>query len=230
MELLLAIAIAAVLVTLGTVGSKSIRARADDVRCLGNLRQSGQAVLNYLNDRNGAFFPKKYWFQYNTYRPSSNRGMREYFNIDPDLDLTDARLHVDTILTCPAMIRRYPTLKDSAFRRGYGINYYLFQTVDEKETASFRNLRNVPSLPSMWVLADGALGAPLGAENPTPKEPLGSINDNTAYHAVQCMTHPHSGKRTHFFFFDGHVAGMTQEEIRDVPSRRNFWGSRDLSN
>src|SRR5690606_37857512 len=117
--------------------------------CVANLRSSGQAILNYLNDQNGKFFPKKYWFQYNSYRASTNRGMREYFNVEPDLTPSDPRLWVDTMLTCPAVLRKYTNFANTMFRRGYGINYYLLLTVDEKPISGFKNFRAIPNPAAM---------------------------------------------------------------------------------
>lgn len=228
MELLLAIAIIAVLVTLGVSVNSSLRMRADDTKCIANLRQCGEAILAYLHDHNGRFLPKKYWFQYSSYRASTtNKGMREYFQVEPDITPMDPSLWVDSMLTCPAMIRKYPAIKESQFRRGYGINYHFYMSTDGKDVIpSFKNIRAVPSLSRMWILTDGAVDG--GAERPDAKGLLGSVNENTAYHQREYMPYPHSGKTNHFLFLDGHIEPLTKEQFRDRPHQREFWGNPDI--
>lgn len=227
MELLLAIAIVAVLVTLGVSVGSSVRMKANDTKCMAQLRQSGEAILAYLHDHNGRFLPKKYWFQYSSYRTSTtNKGMREYFQVEPDITPLDPSLWVDSMLTCPAMIRKYPTIKESQFRRGYGINYHFFTTADDKVVPSFKNIRAVPSLSEMWILTDGAVDG--GSEMPDAKGLLGSVNANTAYHQREYIPYPHSGKTNQFLFFDGHIEALTKEQFKNRPRQREFWGNPDL--
>jgi len=225
-ETLVTIGIVATLAMLVLTVSRTVIAKGNEVKCIANLKSSGRAMLNYFQDFDGRFFPKKYWFQYSSYRASSNTGMREYFDVEPDLEITDSRLKVDTMLTCPGMLARYPNVKKDTFRRGYSANYYLFRTVDETKIPSYGNLRSVPKLSALWMLADGAVTG--GADNYQVGGLLGSINDHTAYHPNRYLAFPH-GNRNNFVFFDGHVEGMTKEELLTKRNKAEFWGSTQMT-
>jgi len=225
-ETLVAIGIVATLAMLVLTASRTVIAKGNEVKCIANLKSSGRAMLNYFQDHDGRFFPKKYWFQYSSYRANANTGMREYFDVEPDLDIADSRLKVETMLTCPGILARYPNVKNDAFRRGYGANYYLFRTMDGTQIPSFGNLRSVSKLSKLWMLADGAVAG--GADNYEVGGLLGSINDNTAYHKTQYLTYPH-GNRNNFVFFDGHVEGMTREELLTKRNKAEFWGSTQMA-
>lgn len=234
-EILLVLALVVILLVLLIAVTTTVRDKASDVKCVANLRSCSRAMLNYFQDHNALFFPGKYWFQYPSYYHSvSLRGMREYFGVDADTRLIKPyppQLTVDTMLTCPAMTRLYPQLKDDAFRRGYSVNYYLFRSDGGVPVTGFGGMYNVPKPSSMWMIADGAVpsgAGGAGAENKMANELLGSINRHTAYNATQFLPHPHGGKN-HFAFFDGHVEGLTPEDIKARKDDRGFWGDTSIT-
>lgn len=225
-ELLIVLVIVSALCLFGFSAMQGVRSKGDDTRCIANLRASGLAMLNYLHDSNGRFLPKKYWFQYSSYRASTNRGMREYFGVEADSNPGEVSQEIDTMLTCPSMLRRYPALKNTMFRRGYGINHFLFGTYDEAPVTGFKTLQAIPNISAMWAIADGAVDG--GASNPAARGLLGSINNNTAYHQGNYIPYPH-GSVNHFFFLDGHVEGITKEELLRFVNSREFWGNTSLT-
>lgn len=227
MELLVGLAIVTILSILALTAVQGVRRKGDDARCIANLRSSGLALLTYLNDNNGRFLPKKYWFQYSSYRASTNRGMREYFNVEADSNAGSPSQEIDTVLTCPSMIRHYPALRNTMFRRGFGINYFLFRTDGDLAVNSFKTLQAVPNLSAMWAFTDGAVDG--GASNPAARGLLGSVNNHTAYHQGNYIPYPHSGGVNHFFFLDGHVKGITKEGLREFTNSRDFWGNTALT-
>lgn len=233
-EMLVVTALLAILFVLLFPVTATMRDKADDAKCIANLRNSSRAMLNYFQDQNGRFFPGKYWFQYSSYNPSTSlRGMREYFGVDADTKLTKpyaSQLIVDTMLTCPAMTRLYSNLRDDVFRRGYGVNHYLFRTYDGDPVASFGSIYNVSKPGAMWMISDGAVPSGAGgqgAQNHAAGALLGSINRHTANHATQFLAYPH-GHGNQFAFADGHVERLSADDLKARKDNREFWGDTSI--
>ena len=90
MELVAASAILAVLVGLGSMAYLNGMVAANRVKCLGNQRQIGLALLNYANENDGIFPPT-------THSTGSWRKERSWiFQLDPYLE------NVDEVRICPA--------------------------------------------------------------------------------------------------------------------------------
>ncbi len=230
-ELLVVVALLAVLAALVAGLSGPMRASSHRAKCLHNLRASGQAMLLYFTDHNGNFFPSKNWFQYPSTKSGVNRGMREYFGVySSNYQIADKEFEIDTILTCSAMKAKYPNLYPQGLNRGFGINYYLNakdpnKKYDSGPSADRPNLAGsalrmsaVPNLSAMWILTEAPVNGGL----------LGSTNENTAYHASNFMPYPHEGQQN-VLFFDGHIESMTKEQFLNPPSKREFWGNLTLT-
>lgn len=232
-ELLVTIAIIAILASLSISALGVVRNSADNARCIANLRASGTAMLQYFTDNNGNFFTGKNWFAYPSTKSGPNNGMREYFGIvaenDKNAVITDEIFQRDSILTCPAMKRKYPQLYPQGLNRGYGINYYLQQKDPNKNydglpsserpllAGSYQKVTNVPRPSAMWILT----------ETPVNNELLGSLNDNTASYGEKYLSLPHNGKQN-AFFLDGHITALTVDDFMNPPNPRYFWGSSKL--
>jgi len=226
-ELLIVIAIIAVLAALLFGASKSVQGSAQNSKCLNNLRASGQAMIVYFTERNGNLFANKNWFQYPSWKSGVNNGMREYFGvISNNTDITAPEFVHDSVLTCPAMKSKYPDIYPQALNRGFAVNYYLYQkdpssaydslSSDKRPllAGSPQRMSGVPKLSAMWILTEGAVNGGL----------LGYINEGTAEHAKDFLSAPHNG-RQNVFFFDGHIESLTKEQFRNPKSKREFWGN-----
>ncbi len=222
-ELIVAILIVGILVVLGVSGISAVRSRANDAKCLSNLRTSGQAILSFIHDNHGRFLETSSWFAYASNYPSRNRSMRDYFGVGHNsAAITDPVFLHDTVLTCPAMKAKYPQLYPSALNRGFGINYYLYlkDYNANKDIPGPRRIQNVPSLPAMMLLTDASVNGGL----------LGSLNENNVGSATKkhYLPLPHRG-RQHVVFFDGHLESYALENFQKPQSRRNFWGNLNFT-
>lgn len=232
-ELLVTIAIIAILAALSMGGLAAVKNSADNARCIANLKASGFAMLQYFADNDGNFFTSKNWFQYPSTKKGVNHGMREYFGIvaenDKDAKITDDIFLRDSILTCPAMKRKYPQLYPQGLNRGYGINYYLQQKDPHSKydgqpsserpllEGSYQRAMNIPR-PSATLLL---------TEAPVNNILLGSVSDDTAKYGEKYLSLPHNGKQN-AIFFDGHITALTVDDFMNPPNPRYFWGSSKL--
>ena len=231
-ELLIVISVVAIMAVLGAGALSSARKASDDTRCVANLRAASQAMLNYFHDRDGWFFPGKNWFQYPSTKPEPNSGMRDYFGVtQTTYEIYDSSLFYDTVISCPAMKRKYPDLYPQALNRGHAINYMLnIKDADKKYDSGpskdrpklaggYHRLSNVPTPSRMWILSDSSLNGGL----------LGSTSRLTAEAANgKYLPMPHSGETQNIIFLDGHVERITREQFRNPPHKRDFWGDTTI--
>lgn len=224
-ELLAAVVIVGILVSLLVTGGQKARSAADSAKCLANLRASGHAMLQYFQDNNTEFFPGKNWFQYPSTKAKPNSGMLDYFwpgSVSPTENAaTGERFRQDTILTCPAMKRKYPHLYPQSLNRGFAINYYLNQknpsNSSENLSGAPQRLMNVSRPSAMWILTEAPVNGGL----------LGSLNENAASHADNFMSLPHGG-RQNVCFLDGHIESLDREAFVNPSNPRAFWGNLNL--
>jgi len=221
-ELLAVIAVFTVLIALLMVGVQKARSAADNARCVSNLRASGNAILQYFQDNNGAFFPEKNWFVYPSSKARPNSGMLDYFWPAPLASsanaATDPVFKRDTILTCPAMKRKYPDLYPQALNRGYAINYYLNAVISGTPVVgSPQRLINVSKPSAMLMLTESPINGGL----------LGSLNDGAASHGDKYLPLPHGG-RQNAIFMDGHIESLSVDDFAHPPNPRAFWGNLNL--
>lgn len=221
-ELLAVVAVFTVLIALLMVGIQKARLAAGNARCVSNLRASGNAILQYFQDNNGAFFPEKNWFVYPSSKARPNSGMLDYFWPAPlgssANAATDPTFNRDTILTCPAMKQKYPALYPQALNRGYAINYYLNTVVSGTPVdGSPQRLINVSKPSAMLMLTESPVNGGL----------LGSINDGAASHGDKYLPLPHGG-RQNAIFMDGHIESLSVDHFVHPPNPRAFWGNLNL--
>lgn len=231
-ELLIVISIVTIVALLGAGALSSARRSSDDARCVANLRSASQAMLNYFNDRDGWFFPGKNWFQYPSTKPEPNSGMRDYFGVtQTTLDIYDSSLHYDTVITCPAMKRKYPDLYPQALNRGHAINYMLnikdanrsYDSLPSNQrpklAGGYYRLSNVENPARMWILSDSSVNGGL----------LGSTSMGTAESGNgKYLPMPHTGETQNIVFLDGHVERITREGFQKPRNKRDFWGDTTI--
>lgn len=78
-ELLIVIAIIAILASMLLPALKSAREKAKEINCKGNLKQQGVAFVNYMDDYNGFISPR---CQAGSQAPSWQDNLGEYLNIE----------------------------------------------------------------------------------------------------------------------------------------------------
>jgi len=224
MELLVAVAIVAVLaaILLPTLGA--MRSRSESTRCVHNLRQIGVAVLAHARDRNG-LLPDM-----GAYVSTKARDLE--YTLLPYLGypLGASDYEHDTVFTCPSAWKKTPTR--TPMRRTYGINRYATSSrinqpddFDKIKDHIPLRLQNVKSPSSMALFMDGAPRA--GAT----EEATYYVDQNYARLSPDRIptSFVHAGT-LNVVFFDGHVAPISEEYARRELSERKstthpFWGS-----
>lgn len=211
LELTLALAIAGVLLVLLTLSFRSFSRLSDDTRCLNHLRTIGQQSLLYFSERNGNLFPTWNWFRDDTFLA--------LLAVTPPH--SGVKSHKDTVFTCPAFKKEYPTYFPSSLNRCYSINYYAhyFRPGDQQgsnalpDPADWRrlfpgNLRNVRNPFKMWMFMDAARST--------------GIFTYYNHGHIPYMGQPHNHK-AQAVFFDGHIEPVVPERLSQ-PGSSDFWG------
>lgn len=213
-ETIVAVSIVVLLAALVFSVTGNIQSRSDRLRCQANLRATGIATITYITDRNGALLPSKHWFS----RVSSQGGMRDYL-MDP-AQAYSGEYNIDTILTCDAIKRIDPGSFPSFMNRGYSLNRFMLAkdpatSYDKNESerpplpGGPLNLANIPNPSTMWMFMDTGR--------------LYATNIPMNYEPYQ-LFFPHNEK-TNLVFADLHVASMTENELSNPASLREFWGN-----
>jgi prepilin-type processing-associated H-X9-DG protein/prepilin-type N-terminal cleavage/methylation domain-containing protein len=206
-ELLVVIAVIAILAALLLPALHRSKASAQRIRCVSNLRQLGLAVHLYWDDNGGNCFRKSgaltnqgqlYWFGWIGDGPE---GQREF---DASQGVLFPYLRGRGVELCPAFDYLSPRvkLKANGASYGYGYNDYL-STGPQKPPVPVSRILN-PSRTAL--LADAAQintwQAPASVENPMLEEWY-YIDD---YDPSQPNGHFRHGQRGNVVFADGHVA------------------------
>ena len=208
-ELLVVLGLIAVLCVLLFSGLRSVRASADNVRCVSNLRSIGRQSLVFFQENNGNLLPVWYWQAYEPFLTT--------LGMDPPYG-GPASKH-DSLLTCPAFKKTYSKIFPSELNRSYSANRWAHQFDPYSQQALGINvplkpgsLVNIAKPSAMWMFMEGA------------RADWGVI---TYYNLnmKNSMGHPHQGGKTgNAVFFDGHVEVVTPDML-DQPSKSDFWGA-----
>lgn len=189
-ELIVVIAIVAVLAALLIPAVGRVRASANEAKCISNLRQIGAANLAFANDNNGEIAAgghwTNYWWMYQ---------IREYMEGSEDLD------NFIGIMVCPADETEGwgdPPAGYEIQRRSYGVNNFLTQSVDGVNTG--KTLVSIP-FPAKTVYAGD-----------TGRSPADSNWIAGADYWLGVSGDRHQG-RINYVFLDGHVAGFDAETL-----------------
>jgi len=208
-ELLAVIAVIAVLFMISIPALQKIRESSDNATCVSNLRRTGAAALLYFAERDGKLLPQWTWFV-----PADE--FCEYLGITGS-DLGSLSYH-DTVLTCPAIKKKFPSLYPSMWNRGYSVNIYTHcynpnqqQAGEPADTLFPGNLKNIPKPSAMWMFMDGAVN-PLG----------GFVFTYHGYGTTPYASAPHAGKQN-AVFFDNHVEPVETNTLMRSHSDP-FWG------
>ena len=226
-QLLVAIAIVAILAALLFPAVKSARAQADAARCLGNLRQLGMAGQAFFNDHNGRLFPSMFWYNPSTH--PTDPGMRDYVGISNEFALSD---HRSTVFSCPSLLSKFVSTGADRLKRTYSLNFYAHAVNVRKRNDPNPAVRNALQFPGtthriaerskMWMLTDGISVSVPTANFGTYITPDDSGIDHAFF--------PHNGRQL-AVFFDGHAAAMDAALFKKTaPAQERtayeaFWGT-----
>lgn len=211
MELAVATVILVVLATLVVAVSSEASRKADNLKCLSNLRILANAGRLFANDFNGNFTHRRFMHDaafLNNTTQTPEPGLREYAG------RPQRSVGVDTVFTCPILQKHYPVTR-YAENRNYVINRF---ATSDYASATFK-FSTVPQPSAMAYLMDG----------PMPdKEADGYA---FATHIVPgdatTLLAPHGGQNF-VVFVDGHAEGLTREQILAFTAKSAFWRGDNL--
>lgn len=226
LQLLVVIALIAILAVLLLSGIGSIRDRANDVRCVSNLRQLGLASLTFMTENNGRLFPSMFWYNPSTH--PTDRGMRDYVGM---VAVPPAGSRKATVFTCPALQDKFASSGADPMQRTYGVNFYAHAVnvaYRNDPNPAVRNALQFPGIllniayPSkMWMITESYPLAGAGNFSTYIRPGAGDIGRTFS---------PHS-KCQNAVFFDGHVSKMDMTLFTDSSTPQNkteydaFWGT-----
>ena len=205
-ELLVVVAIIAVLAALLLPALTRSTASAQRIKCVGNLRQLGLAAQLYWDDNSGHAFQYRgaatnggdlYWFGW---LARGSEGTRAF---DPTLGALYPYLGGRGVEICPALnyAMQHFKRKATGAAYGYGYNLYLSAPVDQPP----RSISRISRPTETAVLADAAQintwQPPASANNPMLEEWY-YVDDNTA----QPNGHFRHSHQANVVFCDGHAA------------------------
>lgn len=211
LELLVALAIVAALVSLGLIGAGSFVRRAQEAKCQGNLRQAGAALFAYAADHNMRLLLFSYkdagsslsWYEYLSGHVTADHKYSST-RVGP------AYLQPSDSLVCPAFT---PKRYDNASRK----NTYGSRVRDLNDPASFSPpdlstqsagvvLSAVESPGSYWLLSD--------SYHRDKKSQIYIVQRTASSVAGMHFRHQN---RAHILYADGHVKAEDFETMSTLP-------------
>lgn len=205
-ELLMVLAVIAVLAGLLLPAVGRSRLAAHRVRCVSNLHQLGLAAQMYWDDNQGRAFPylvgptntgRIYWFGW-IENDSAGEGNRLF---DPEPGALYPYLAGRGVETCPALDYLSPKFKLKATGAAYGYGYNLSLSPPNKPTASVTQITRPAEV---VLLADAAqvndFQAPASPEQPMIEE-FYYVSTN----ATERTAHFRHQQSANAVFCDGHV-------------------------
>ncbi len=209
MELLVVIAVTAILLLLSLVGMRLVRERLQETRSVTNLRLMAPALIGYVNDHagrlpEGAFSPTlngvkvKYWFNALDY----------YMGGDDYLPTGMAKGERPAWQNCPAKVFRKPVLYyNGGVGVGYGWNHSFFGYTQSwyPEKLGWGSRMSEVELPARTII--------IGTSEDNPDA------TDVARHVVVYPSATGASRRFHgrglYLFLDGHVEALTPTEAID---------------
>lgn len=224
-ELLVVIAIVAVLAILSIMGLGRIRAAADKANSARNLAQFQTANVSYAADHNGNFVPIRAndedgkttrWFQDEAY-------LANLFG--EVLDTSGKQLSTYPLeILDPKVVRARREEYDRVFA-SYGMNDTTLLLGGEPGLKSFHSMNRMPD-PSRSMAFSTAIDFRVTYNARFNWKLKDQIDSRKAPGSVGAMAYRHNDKAL-VVYFDGHVAEMSQGDIKEIDSNRGksnpFW-------
>lgn len=117
-ELLVVLALTAVLVMLLVHAVSSVRDSSHQAACVSNLRSLAAGAMAYSAENDGQLPDRALW----QYGPGNAYSLAPY--LDLPVDESGQPLEVDTVLTCPAIQHSGGRVRNQGWHRTYSINQY----------------------------------------------------------------------------------------------------------
>lgn len=206
-EILVVMAVMAALVALLFPMLGKVRERSATARCVGQLKTVVLAAMLFSGDHDGSFPASVYWNS--RFDKEGELGIREYLGFAE----REAR-GADTVLTCPSLQATHPT-SGYAFNHNYAINRY---ATAGRPDSRYQKMTAVTEPAAMAFFMDSCAS--------------GRTAEKGYYFAASVK----EADRVSFFyphrdtlqvvFVDGHVEGVTREEIAGYDRTSLFWSSK----
>jgi len=213
-ELIIVIAICLCLAGLLITGLTKAREKAEQAKCMGQLRQIGSAFIAYAGDNNGSY-------------PQAHLGTGDTatsywtYTLAPYMNLKENDGIGVTVMKCPAKSKHPYAM--------YGANYNTVVSLNPGqvgsawlETGSKRLANDVD--PRAFLIAD-AFGAVVYTPNIwglTRDEDGDGINDSNPVHPYNGLDFRHS-KKANFFLLNGAIVSLTTAQWGT--NLNNVWGA-----
>ncbi|MCC6423332.1 MAG: prepilin-type N-terminal cleavage/methylation domain-containing protein [Phycisphaerales bacterium] len=245
-ELLVVIGIIALLVSILLPALNKARSSAQSIQCLSNLRQIGQAAIQFGNDHK-YLLPTGNWYRINSESNPSVSGITNYGAISDYLNLKSWTKGESTVYTCPTLQSIAPALW---FANTYAINYYgssnPWNWTDAAMASSgwpMNRMTDVSKSANMvWFMdsyaTDQYTGSSAGWYWYTPllaSDMVFAVGEGagTGAQLFKGQMWPHNGSKN-FAFVDGHAETVRKSEVpnenRNAYPHSRFWVSHNGMN
>lgn len=184
-EILVAIAILAIVVALSFPLGKTMQAYSLRAKCASNLKSLGAGLSAYVSEHNGQLIPAYqgsfgYWF--NEIAPYMGGDVPDWSK-----DIYPAWLQ------CPS----------KPGKCGYGWNYFHFgQNTYSATNAAFSRAVQATKPANTIIIGDSA-------DDPNAQK----VEQFVIYGTLKKLAKRHAGGTANYLFLDGHVASMTPEQV-----------------
>lgn len=216
-ELLVVIAVVAILASLLLPALTRARETAQEIGCRNNLRQVGMGGLMYIEDQRKGY--PSYYFHYPVNYPSKPGGMANY------LGYTEVLSRKNTVFTCLTAHGRYPCdYSGWPMNRTYSVNYYTMSMKNDNsanmEAIGFDTVRS-PS--KMMFFSDAMrISQPAGRDDKFFHEVYTRNGFSVTYLEPEYYHHRNGFNSV---YIDGHVNRMNLSAFMSfyADSTADFW-------
>jgi prepilin-type N-terminal cleavage/methylation domain-containing protein/prepilin-type processing-associated H-X9-DG protein len=208
-ELLVVLAIVALLTALGTASVNQILSRVREAECASKMRRLGTAMAQYRTDNEGTF-PRSFHSAGAYREPGWATSILPYLEPSAE-ELTPALFN--KYFRCPAHKETNPIIYSYALN----VHFELDPNGDDYlgSPQTWRREVNVPA-PSRTILLAETRPVPYG-------DHLMCHQWSSPAAARNAMAHDRHRGKSHYLFVDGHVERLRVEETLDSRNKINLW-------
>lgn len=215
-ELLAAIALVAILVTIALPFYGRVRAGSDAAVCRSNLRQMATAALMFISDNEG----RLPFYQYDaSIHSTTGPGIREHLGLQHDTDVPP--VHVFSVFTCPSLQKG---AKPSGLRynRNYATNGHAFNDdTRDPDTRIGANVGDIGLIPFPGATALYMCGRAGTLTQLQGRYQYPYYVRNKQWSKAH-LQFPHND-RQNVVFLDGHIETIGETEAPTDSHKHLFW-------